>query len=790
MFVITKLSAMKKNPIKTKTWLIILILFTCTALLISGLNSELHLGDEVHHYRFAKDMYNSGERPSFDHAYETGFAPGYFYNGDPLWSTGLAVIWKVIGGIYFPVAQLYHTFYFVVLVLASYLVAKELYSEKTALFAAIIVSTIPMVVAFSILFYADIPITALSVLCFLLVLKRSYLYAGIVFGLMYLTKRNGCFFLPILMVLVFWGQKDFRLGKRIKSLLFFLLPAILIIYADVSWKRTHLPLPPLDAGTIEGIWDRATFKIRNPASKYSNDVPGAKKLGEAKKVEYLNSSLANPIDIVKYMGIALLGISVFSLFHIKRSLSRKELILVLAIITYLGFYCLFFRFSSDIRYICPIVPFIAILASRYIELFDRRWVKITFLLVCFSQLAFTVGYVNTRRKIPPSIKEVFSYITENIPEEALILYPELNIMEATNRRMIWSSFGQIERFFWAEDGEWMKHNAEFGEIEYIVLKKSRVYVKCNLCKNNDTELLFSKKEKFGITSDNFAVVRCKVCGLVYINPRPSKAEIAKFYPETYSWKETLMAGSKITKIIRKLEKAYRYHLLNYEVSKVIKEAKIRTGRLLDVGCGSGNRLNIFRESGFETYGVEISQYAEYARDRLGLKVTQGDLFDAQFPDAFFDIITLHNVLEHTHDPQSVIKELHRILKEDGIIVVQVPNIDCLQFKLFKKRWAAMDIPRDLYYFNVSLLENAMGKGRFAVKKVDHFNNWWHPPTLVISIWPALDPQFSWRTEASKANSYFRRVFWGLMTLIVSPLTKLESLMGKGAIITIYARKIS
>ncbi len=314
------------------------------------------------------------------------------------------------------------------------------------------------------------------------------------------------------------------------------------------------------------------------------------------------------------------------------------------------------------------------------------------------------------------------------------------------------------------------------------------HVECNFCKNNDTDLLFSKKDKLGIADSNFTIVRCKVCGLVYINPRPSKVEIAKFYPETYSWKETLTAESKITKIIRKLEKTYRYHLLNYEVSKVIKEAKIKTGRLLDVGCGSGDRLDIFRRSDFETYGVEISQSAEYARDHLGLKVTQGDLFDAQFPESFFDIITLHNVLEHTHDPQSVIKELHRILKDDGVVVIQVPNIDCFQFKLLKKRWAAIDVPRDLYYFNVPLLKKVMDKERFTVQKVDHFNSWWHPPTLVISLWPALDPQLSWLSENSRVTSYLSRFFWILLTFVVSPFARLESLLGKSAIVTIYAAK--
>lgn len=313
-------------------------------------------------------------------------------------------------------------------------------------------------------------------------------------------------------------------------------------------------------------------------------------------------------------------------------------------------------------------------------------------------------------------------------------------------------------------------------------------VNCNYCNSDRATSLFSKKGKFRISNDDFTVVQCNNCGLTYINPRPSEDEIAGFYPETYSWKETLEAGFKITEFIRKLEKTYRYHLLRYEARKVVRESGKTSGKLLDVGCGSGDRLDIFREIGFDTYGVEISQSAEYAQKHMGLDVKQCDLFEANYPESFFDIITLHNVLEHTHDPQSVIKELHRIVKDDGTVAIQVPNIDCVQFKLFKKKWAAVDVPRDLYYFSDGLLKNFMEKEKFVVRKIDHSNNFWHPPTLVISISPSLDPQLSWRDEASKINSYCRRIFWGILTLAVSPLAKLESLMGKGAIMTVYAGK--
>jgi SAM-dependent methyltransferase len=228
--------------------------------------------------------------------------------------------------------------------------------------------------------------------------------------------------------------------------------------------------------------------------------------------------------------------------------------------------------------------------------------------------------------------------------------------------------------------------------------------------------------------------------------------------------------------------------LRDEVSKVVRFTKRGSGKVLDIGCGAGDRLDVFRNKGFETYGVETSDSADYAKEHLKLNVIKGDLFSAQFPDGFFDIVTLYNVLEHTHDPMKVCQEVHRILKDGGSLVIQVPNTDSLQCKTFKKRWAAFDVPRDLYYFRIGTLISMLEKVGLTVSKVDHFMNWWHPPTLVISLFPNLDPQRAWREESKGGTPLFQRIGWAFGTVLAGPFTQLESWMGKGAIVTLYAFK--
>jgi len=314
------------------------------------------------------------------------------------------------------------------------------------------------------------------------------------------------------------------------------------------------------------------------------------------------------------------------------------------------------------------------------------------------------------------------------------------------------------------------------------------HVNCNLCNHDDTKLLFKKRDKFGISEDAFNVVECQHCGLAYINPRPSQQEIGKFYPETYSWKENKEASLAVTRILKRLEKGYRYHLLKGEVSKVERVSTKIDGRVLDIGCGTGDRLDVFRNRGFETIGVETSDSAEYAKRCLNLNVIKGDLFSARFPDDFFDIITLYHVLEHTHDPGKVCGEIYRILRVGGMLVIQVPNKESLQYHFFGKRWAAFDAPRDLYYFGVKTLTSLLKKAGFALLDIDHFMSWWHPPTLVISLFPSLDPQRAWQKERSGGSSLAQRVAWILCTLMAGPFTYVESWMEQGAIVTFYAKK--
>ncbi|MGA2916370.1 MAG: glycosyltransferase family 39 protein [Sedimentisphaerales bacterium] len=448
--------------------LVILILITSFVLIAAGLTCGPSLGDEVYHYRFAKDIFNSGKRVAFDPLYGSGNPPGYFYNSEPLWHILLASLWRLFGNIYFPVAQFYHTIYYAMLILFTYLLGKELYGQKQGLYSALIIATVPVVVAFGVLFYLDIPATCLSTLCLFLIIKRKYLWSGIVLGLMYLTKRNTCFFAPAFLLLLFYQTENIVRGK-IKNCFYFFVPAFLFIIPDFLWRENNLKstimvngrevvVPSASGGAFEGIKHRLALKDWSFRTS-----------------EYLNSSLFHPGDIVKYFGIVLLiALVVYAVFKLYE---KKDLILWVPIICFFLFFCYIFYPGSDIRYLLPIVPLLAILSSKAIECFKVKWLSYIIIFLCFSQFISTVLFVRINRQIPKDIEDGFTYLKNNTSEDALIVYPEYIMIEKTNRRFAWAGNlpEVLQNLFWSKDDNEIKDSLKSFNVNFIAIKKSRVY---------------------------------------------------------------------------------------------------------------------------------------------------------------------------------------------------------------------------------------------------------------------------------------------------------------------------
>ena len=194
---------------------------------------------------------------------------------------------------------------------------------------------------------------------------------------------------------------------------------------------------------------------------------------------YQNSSLFDSADIVKYFGIVLLtALVIYVLFKLYE---KKDLILWLPVIFYFLFYCYLFHPNSDIRYLLPIVPLLAVLSSKVIvNYLSKRWLKISLLCICMLQLGATAFHVRTQRQIPKGIKEGFTYLRNETAPDALIMYPEYVLLEAAHRRFVWGSFNvnhnyELKVLFWDKKDDKVRGFLVSKEIDYIAVKKSRIY---------------------------------------------------------------------------------------------------------------------------------------------------------------------------------------------------------------------------------------------------------------------------------------------------------------------------
>jgi len=186
-------------------------------------------------------------------------------------------------------------------------------------------------------------------------------------------------------------------------------------------------------------------------------------------------------------------------------------------------------------------------------------------------------------------------------------------------------------------------------------------ISCDLCGSNDTETLQEKTLLLRLPKP-FQVVQCRICGLIYQNPRMTEGEYQKYYSEQYyaGWEYLKSAEQKIGE---------------YE-DKFLKLEQIlpSKGMLLDVGCATGHFMKTGKNRGWEVMGTEISEWsANYAKEQFDLEIRQCKLEEAMFKNGQFDVVNLSHVAEHLPSPSKTLKEIFRILKKDGLLLVEVPN---------------------------------------------------------------------------------------------------------------------
>lgn len=237
---------------------------------------------------------------------------------------------------------------------------------------------------------------------------------------------------------------------------------------------------------------------------------------------------------------------------------------------------------------------------------------------------------------------------------------------------------------------------------------------CSFC-NNLLKIKFAENiRKFNKLYDVYV---CEICMVGFTIPMPSQQDLSEFYlPGAYR----LDTGKRFNPIFEYL--IYLFRLLRKrEIQKYVK-----TGHILDIGCGRGLFLHLMRKHGWKVAGVEFDEEtALHVSKAYGFKVIPSE-FISELPDKSFDVITLFHVLEHTISPQMTINECKRLLKEGGLLVIEVPNLSSLQASIGKKAWFHLDLPHHSYHFLEVGIKALLKKNSFRILRVKQFSLEYNP----------------------------------------------------------------
>lgn len=291
---------------------------------------------------------------------------------------------------------------------------------------------------------------------------------------------------------------------------------------------------------------------------------------------------------------------------------------------------------------------------------------------------------------------------------------------------------------------------------------------CPICKSK-------QRAHWGSVSD-YSIERCVSCGIGITSPFPSGTDIEHANADIYRVDQR---GSLYLRKRAYYERRYHSQLRNIQ-------RFVSGGRLLDIGCNIGLFLSCARSAGFDVEGIEFNrESAAFGRKLFNLLIHTDSLDQINYPDQTFDVITMYDVLEHIPDLQDILASVRRILKPNGVLVVQSPNIDSLMARLTGSFWNWLTPPDHLYHFTPSTMQRLITDQGFNIiqcttwEPAKEFSSnliaSWHERGFIHKVLRSLlrDLRIVWLPTLIFQRFWWQRGQGGLIALIAAKKNSIE-----------------
>ncbi len=238
-------------------------------------------------------------------------------------------------------------------------------------------------------------------------------------------------------------------------------------------------------------------------------------------------------------------------------------------------------------------------------------------------------------------------------------------------------------------------------------------VNCYNCGSDEFEFFLQGEEDYTGKEGEFQFVKCKKCGLVYQNPRISRDQIKYFYDSEYIAHRKKKNWGMLTPL-------YEWAMNKHDRDKeklVGKYMKLDTEKeVLDIGCAVGTfLLHINDKYNCKISGVDFKEGLEFPGFEK-INFFEGLFHEQKMREQQFDLITMWHFFEHDYDPNKTLEKAKEVLKDDGIMVIEVPRLDSASFKIFGRKWPGVQAPQHTALYDKKNFIEMIEKHGFEVQE--------------------------------------------------------------------------